>query len=96
MRNETSESIRQQLPTLNYYGTSSQPVFDEFYLEEFITKAKTRNTACQLIFSGGFPAFKEHALPLSSFYTPAGGLYLADLWYFREGTHKRERGTNNH
>lgn len=59
--------------------------FDEFYLEEFITKAKTRNTACRAAFSPGDPAFKEHALPLSTSYTPAGGLYLADLWYFPEG-----------
>ncbi|MCK7519781.1 MAG: hypothetical protein MZV64_19665 [Ignavibacteriales bacterium] len=25
---------------------------------------------------------REHALPLSTSYTPAGSLYLADLWYY--------------
>ncbi len=30
-------------------------------------------------------AFKEHALPLSASYAPAGGLYLADLWYYPKG-----------
>jgi len=28
------------------------------------------------------PAFRDHALPLSTSYTPAGSLYLADLWYY--------------
>ena len=31
------------------------------------------------------PAFREHALPLSTSYTPAGSLYLADLWYYPNG-----------
>ncbi len=36
-------------------------------------------------FSSEDPAFKEHALPLSTSYTPAGSLYLADLWYYPNG-----------
>ena len=58
--------------------------FDEFYLKEFISRAKERNSPCRAAFSPGDPAFKEHALPLSTSYTPAGGIYLADLWYFPE------------
>ena len=32
------------------------------------------------------PTFREHALPLSTSYTQAGSLYLADLWYYPNGT----------
>ena len=31
------------------------------------------------------PLFANMPLPLSSSYTPAGGLYLADLWYYPDG-----------
>ena len=31
------------------------------------------------------PAFREHAFPLSTSYTPAGSVYLADLWYYPKG-----------
>lgn len=59
--------------------------FDEFFIAEFIHKAKTRGKACRVAFSPTDPAFREHALPLSNSYTPAGGLYLADLYYFPDG-----------
>jgi carbonic anhydrase/acetyltransferase-like protein (isoleucine patch superfamily) len=59
--------------------------FDEFYLKEFMEKARARNRACRAAFSPADPSFSEHALPLSTSYQPAGGLYLADLWYFPEG-----------
>jgi carbonic anhydrase/acetyltransferase-like protein (isoleucine patch superfamily) len=58
--------------------------FDGYFLKEFISRAKERNGPCRAAFSPGDPAFKEHALPLSTSYTPAGGIYLADLWYFPE------------
>lgn len=58
--------------------------FDQFFIDEFIAKAQERGGPCRAAFSPGDPAFKEHALPLSASYTPAGGLYLADLWYFPE------------
>ncbi len=59
--------------------------FDEFFIEEFISRARERNRPCRVAFNPTDPAFREHALPLSSSYTPAGGLYLADLWYFPDG-----------
>jgi acetyltransferase-like isoleucine patch superfamily enzyme len=59
--------------------------FDEEYIRTFITAARKRKRACRAAFSADDPAFKEHALPLSSSYTPAGGLYLADLWYYPKG-----------
>src|SRR4026209_2295565 len=59
--------------------------FDEQYIRTFITAARKKGRAVRAAFSIDEPAFKEHALPLSSSYTPAGGLYLADLWYYPRG-----------
>ncbi len=59
--------------------------FDEFYLKAFIAEAKKRGGACRAAFSPADPAFREHALPLATSYTPAGGLYLAAFWYFPNG-----------
>ena len=59
--------------------------FDEEYLQTFITLARQRKTPCRAAFSADDPAFKEHALPLSSSYTPAGDLFLIDLLYYPNG-----------
>jgi len=59
--------------------------FDTEYIRAFITKAKKLGHACRAAFSAEDPAFREHALPLSSSYTLAGNLYLADLWYYPHG-----------
>jgi carbonic anhydrase/acetyltransferase-like protein (isoleucine patch superfamily) len=59
--------------------------FDEYYIAEFISKAKRRGRPVRAAFSIDDPAFREHALPLSVSYTPAGNLYLADLWYYPNG-----------
>jgi UDP-N-acetylglucosamine diphosphorylase / glucose-1-phosphate thymidylyltransferase / UDP-N-acetylgalactosamine diphosphorylase / glucosamine-1-phosphate N-acetyltransferase / galactosamine-1-phosphate N-acetyltransferase len=59
--------------------------FDKEYIEAFIQEASTRNTACRAAFSINDPAFREHALPLSTSYTRFGDIYLADLWYYPEG-----------
>src|SRR5512135_3007882 len=59
--------------------------FDEDYINAFIAAARKKKRACRAAFSADDPAFKEHALPLSSSYTLAGTLYLADLWYYPKG-----------
>ena len=59
--------------------------FDAEFFSTFITLARRKKTACRAAFSADDPAFREHALPLSSSYTPAGELYLADLWYYPSG-----------
>ena len=59
--------------------------FDEEYMRTFITMARERGRACRAAFSTEDPAFREHALPLSTSYAPAGQLYLADLWYYPRG-----------
>jgi carbonic anhydrase/acetyltransferase-like protein (isoleucine patch superfamily) len=63
--------------------------FDSEFIQAFLAEAKQRKTACRAAFSAEDPAFREHALPLSTSYTAYGDLYLADLWYFPEGV-KRE------
>lgn len=59
--------------------------FDQGYIRAFMDEAQRRNRPCRAAFSADEPAFREHALPLSSSYTPAGSLYLADLWYYPDG-----------
>jgi acetyltransferase-like isoleucine patch superfamily enzyme len=59
--------------------------FDEEYINTFIALARQRKRACRAAFSADDSAFMEHALPLSSSYTPAGQLFLADLWYYPNG-----------
>lgn len=59
--------------------------FDQDYIKAFITAARKTGRACRAAFSAEDPAFREHALPLSTSYTLAGGIYLADLWYYPHG-----------
>ena len=69
-------------PTLVYRDNL---FFDEHYISEFIKRAKKQKRAVRAAFSADDPAFREHALPLSVSYTPAGDLFLADLWYYPKG-----------
>jgi acetyltransferase-like isoleucine patch superfamily enzyme len=55
--------------------------FDADYLAAFIGEARRRNRPARAAFSASDPAFREHALPLSTSYSPAGDLYLAEMWY---------------
>ncbi len=59
--------------------------FDEYYITVFMQEAIKRNRPVRAAFRADDPAFREHALPLSNSYTPAGSLYLADLWYYPNG-----------
>lgn len=59
--------------------------FDPFYMEEFIRLAQKHGRPVRAAFSIDDLAFREHALPLSVSYTPAGNLFLADLWYYPNG-----------
>jgi len=59
--------------------------FDEHYIKAFMDEAIKRNRPVRAAFHADDPAFREHALPLSTSYTPAGSLYLADLWYYPNG-----------
>ena len=59
--------------------------FDKHYITAFMNEAIKRNRPVRAAFRADDPAFREHALPLSTSYTPAGSLYLADLWYYPNG-----------
>ncbi|MBI5824990.1 MAG: multidrug transporter [Chloroflexi bacterium] len=59
--------------------------FDQAYINTFMEQAVKRNRPVRAAFRADDPAFREHALPLSTSYTPAGSLYLADLWYYPNG-----------
>lgn len=59
--------------------------FDEAFITAFMTEALKRNRPVRAAFRADDPAFREHALPLSTSYTPAGSLHLADLWYYPKG-----------
>jgi carbonic anhydrase/acetyltransferase-like protein (isoleucine patch superfamily) len=59
--------------------------FDQYYITEFMRQARQRNRPVRAAFSLDDAAFHEHALPLSTSYTPAGNLYYADLWYYPRG-----------
>ena len=59
--------------------------FDIGYITEFMRQARKLNRAVRAAFSLNDAAFREHALPLSISYTPAGNLYYADLWYYPQG-----------
>jgi carbonic anhydrase/acetyltransferase-like protein (isoleucine patch superfamily) len=63
--------------------------FDSEYIRAFLEEAQRREVACRAAFSASDPAFREHALPLSTSYTEDGELYLADLWYFPNGPEER-------
>ena len=69
-------------PTLVYRDNL---FFDEFYINAFMEEAIKKNRPVRAAFRADDPAFREHALPLSTSYTPAGSLYLADLWYYPNG-----------
>jgi carbonic anhydrase/acetyltransferase-like protein (isoleucine patch superfamily) len=59
--------------------------FDSEYIHAFLSAALAANQPVRAAFSGGDPAFREHILPLSNSFTPAGDMYLADLWYYPNG-----------
>lgn len=60
-------------------------LFDEAFIQAFLSQAKQSGKPCRAAFTIEDPAFREHALPLSISYTQVGNLYLADLWYYPHG-----------
>lgn len=79
-KNERLEPVRE--PAIVYRNNL---FFDELYIKNFMEQALTLNRPVRAAFRADDPAFHEHALPLSTSYTPAGSLYLADLWYYPKG-----------
>jgi len=69
--------------------------FDSDYIQAFLEQAEKRMAPSRAAFSPDEPAFREHALPLSTSYTTCGDLYLADLWYFPHGIKRENADWNN-
>jgi carbonic anhydrase/acetyltransferase-like protein (isoleucine patch superfamily) len=59
--------------------------FDEDYIKAFMAAALKRDHPSRAAFTIKDAAFREHCLPLSTSYTRAGDLFLADLWYYPHG-----------
>lgn len=64
--------------------------FDRELIEAFLAQALKNKKPSRIAFSAEDPAFREHALPLSTSYTPYDDLYLADLWYFPDGVRREQ------
>lgn len=64
--------------------------FDSAYIEAFISEALKCDKPSRAAFTPDDPAFREHALPLSTSYTAHGDVYLADLWFFPKGIKKEQ------
>lgn len=79
-QNEPLQPVRE--PTIVYRDNL---FFDKPYIEAFMEEAIKRNRPVRAAFRSDDLAFREHALPLSRSYTPAGSLHLADLWYYPDG-----------
>ena len=77
---ERMQPVRE--PTLVYRDNL---FFDEFYINAFMEEAIKLNKPVRAAFKLTDAAFREHALPLSTSFTPSGSLYLADLWYYPNG-----------
>jgi acetyltransferase-like isoleucine patch superfamily enzyme len=66
--------------------------FDAAFIQFFLSEARKRDYPSQAALSINDPAFREHALPLSSSYTKLNDeLYLAELWYYPRGTKSQPR-----
>ena len=60
--------------------------FDEFLFEAFITKARRSGKAAQIAFVQDDAAIVTHALPLQDGIRLEGDVYVADLFYYPDGT----------
>ncbi|HDQ72846.1 MAG TPA: multidrug transporter [Chloroflexi bacterium] len=59
--------------------------FDQFFLDEFIQKARDFNRPCRVAFSLDDLAITTHALHLQRGIRQEGDVYVADMWYFPNG-----------
>jgi acetyltransferase-like isoleucine patch superfamily enzyme len=60
--------------------------FDEFLFEAFITAARQSGKPSQIAFSPNDAAIVTHALPLQEGIRLVDGLYVADFYYYPDGT----------
>ncbi len=65
--------------------------FDEFFLQEFLIRARRLGKACQVVFPLDDKAIVNHALPLQETIRREGDYYVADMWYFPYGVEETVR-----
>jgi carbonic anhydrase/acetyltransferase-like protein (isoleucine patch superfamily) len=59
--------------------------FDQFFLDEFICRARESGKACRVAFPLDDLSIATHAVHLQRGIRPEGDLYVADMWYFPYG-----------
>ncbi|OQY23332.1 MAG: multidrug transporter [Anaerolineaceae bacterium 4572_32.1] len=59
--------------------------FDQYFIDEFVERARAGGKACQVAFSLDDQAIVTHALPLQEGIRRQGDVYVADMWYFPRG-----------
>ncbi len=59
--------------------------FDQYFIDEFIQRARASGKACQVAFALDDKAIVSHALHLQRGIRREGDQYVADLWYYPHG-----------
>ncbi len=59
--------------------------FDQYFLDEFIERARKLGKACRVAFSPDDRAINAHALYVQRGIRREGDVYVADMWYFPRG-----------
>jgi len=59
--------------------------FDQFFLDEFIERARELGKACQVAFALDDRSIAAHAIYLQQGIRREGDMYVADMWYFPYG-----------
>jgi carbonic anhydrase/acetyltransferase-like protein (isoleucine patch superfamily) len=65
--------------------------FDEYFAEEFVTRARELGRPCRVAFSLDDKAIVTHALPLQRTIRRQDDLYVSDMWYFPSGVVDEEK-----
>jgi acetyltransferase-like isoleucine patch superfamily enzyme len=59
--------------------------FDQFFLDEFVRRARESGEACRVAFALDDPAITAHAIHMQRGIRREGEVYVADMWYFPHG-----------
>lgn len=65
--------------------------FDQFFLDEFVQRARESGKACRVAFPLDDRAINTHAIHLQRGIRPEGDAYVADMWYYPYGVEPHAR-----
>jgi len=85
---DLSQVDRQRVETLVYRDNL---FFDQFFIDEFVRRARELGQPCQVAFAANDRAITTHALSMQRGIRRAGDVYVADLWYYPHGFEARAR-----